>query len=437
LLFTRIHQLLCVFGILLCSYPASLAFAFDERLVEAADRGYLSEVKGLLVTESPDVSSDFGSTPLMRASLRGHKDVVAALLEKGASPNLTDVGGATALHLAVRQGQTEIAQLLLDANADANAVDSEGWTPLMRATQQERQDTVELLLKRGADRSYTNQSGDNAVTIAAKAGNRSIMEALLSGGADSAQLEEARTLATQRNNQDILAVLDAAAAAPPTPAAPGGSENTTAIASAATVESAPSEVVTATAMEEPDFISPIKVVPAETTVSAAAPVSTLASAPLNNGNETPFAQLSALPPILYKTMIIPAANADAIETPTPLYVLELGIGESPEAIRNQLEALLSTRNLPVDNLYVTASASYEGNSTYRIRSPIFEEKADARTLCKQAAANGHNCMLIETKRVPSVMMPGHKVASRMTSPGIAMSDSSTPHSLVPASLQAR
>ncbi len=59
-----------------------------------------------------DVKNRLGSSALMRASLKGHKDIVVALLNAGANIKLKASDGKTALDYAREVGQAAIVALL-------------------------------------------------------------------------------------------------------------------------------------------------------------------------------------------------------------------------------------------------------------------------------------------------------------------------------------
>src|SRR5660398_280619 len=59
-------------------------------------------------------------TPLFYAVMNDHRDLVRALLTKGADVNAKDAEGATPLFYAVREGLQEIANLLMAKGADLN-----------------------------------------------------------------------------------------------------------------------------------------------------------------------------------------------------------------------------------------------------------------------------------------------------------------------------
>ena len=57
----------------------------------------------------PNITDEFGFTPLQDAATLGHKDVVQLLLEGGADPNMADDIGHAPLHCAAMKGHTYIS----------------------------------------------------------------------------------------------------------------------------------------------------------------------------------------------------------------------------------------------------------------------------------------------------------------------------------------
>lgn len=107
----------------------------SPQLMEAARRGDLAAVRGLLAAgEDADAKDEPGSRPLHAAVRGGHKDVAEFLMAHGAKVNSRDKHGRTPLHLAVMADRLEVAKLLLAHGADVDAKDRLlGQTPLQHA----------------------------------------------------------------------------------------------------------------------------------------------------------------------------------------------------------------------------------------------------------------------------------------------------------------
>ena len=79
----------------------------EEKLWHASDIGDTGEVKILLfigLLNINHVDSCYGSTPLIRAAMNGHEDVINCLLDNGAEPNIADASGITPLHMSAKKG---------------------------------------------------------------------------------------------------------------------------------------------------------------------------------------------------------------------------------------------------------------------------------------------------------------------------------------------
>lgn len=186
---------IAVFGLLAavwsgvgCDQPLTV-----DEFVDAAGAGDARTVrKGLSDGIDVEALSRDGFTALGVACFAGHTEIVALLLDHGASPNphspknnpvflAASSGHADALKLVLARGgdpdpgpevdpplgfaaNGEVAELLIQAGAEVDkGTGMNNDTPLHRAAAELRADVVEALLKHGADPSRGNQRGISAL----------------------------------------------------------------------------------------------------------------------------------------------------------------------------------------------------------------------------------------------------------------------------------
>ncbi|XP_069771237.1 protein phosphatase 1 regulatory subunit 16A [Narcine bancroftii] len=97
---------------------------------------------------------------LLEAASRNDLEEVRQLLQEGISPDLYNEDGLTALHQCCIDDHREMVKLLLDAGANVNACDSELWTPLHAAATCAHLQLVQHLLDHGADLLAVNADGN-------------------------------------------------------------------------------------------------------------------------------------------------------------------------------------------------------------------------------------------------------------------------------------
>ncbi len=136
----------------------------------------------------PDTAVDpaQGTTPLYRAAVGGHHDIVRLLLEYGADPDRRSGGLEEGLPLcaAACWDHAETVQALLDGGADPDAAEEGGWTALLWAAASGHLDVADILLDAGADPGRADDDGDTPLTLAAIFGAYGIAWSLLEHGAD-------------------------------------------------------------------------------------------------------------------------------------------------------------------------------------------------------------------------------------------------------------
>ena len=105
-------------------------------------------------------------TLLMTASIKGHKELAAYLLNNNANPNLTNNQGISPLYTSCMLGHKELVALLLNNDALPNIKINEVIsTPLMSAVVNDRVEIVRILLKFGANPNIKNTEGKTAIEL--------------------------------------------------------------------------------------------------------------------------------------------------------------------------------------------------------------------------------------------------------------------------------
>jgi hypothetical protein len=118
-----------------------------------------------------DATTPADETPLMMASLRGHRDWAKRLLDAGAALNRP---GWTPLHYAASGPQPALVADLVERGADINAPSPNRTTPLMMASRYGAEDAADWLLRKGADARLRNDRGLSAADFARTAGREAL-----------------------------------------------------------------------------------------------------------------------------------------------------------------------------------------------------------------------------------------------------------------------
>ncbi|GBF98564.1 hypothetical protein Rsub_11894 [Raphidocelis subcapitata] len=161
----------------------------------ASARALLSEASWVAAQRIDSEAAD-DVTALMVAAAAGQLDVLALLVEAGASLAAMDYpDGWTALHHAARRDGAAAVQALIRAGADVDAASlwtdedlDEGEacvTPLHLAAQYAGVDVLRALIDAGASVSQKNNSGCTAIGCAARGGRLDNISLLLARGADA------------------------------------------------------------------------------------------------------------------------------------------------------------------------------------------------------------------------------------------------------------
>jgi uncharacterized protein len=119
---------------------------------------------------------------LFDACNKGNAETVKDLLNAGASTHGRDPEYlASPLHWASYRGHKAVVAVLLEKGAPIDALNKEGRTPLMMASGSDRDEVVKLLIEMGADTGVKDKSGRTALDYASGNGHKEVAK-LLQGG---------------------------------------------------------------------------------------------------------------------------------------------------------------------------------------------------------------------------------------------------------------
>ncbi|MFA5306827.1 MAG: ankyrin repeat domain-containing protein [Candidatus Babeliales bacterium] len=160
----------------------------DTALMKASTRGHTEIVRMLLAVDGINVDAQNiwpGNTALMQASYWGHIDIVRILLAAKADVNAKTLSRYTALMKASSKGHAAIVHMLIAVDGiNVNAYNDLGNTALMEvasASMESDRSSLYLmraidLLKAGADITLTNYNGKTALDLARENGNIEIVQ---------------------------------------------------------------------------------------------------------------------------------------------------------------------------------------------------------------------------------------------------------------------
>ena len=125
-------------------------------------------------------------TALTLSCRKGNVDEINFLLKNGPNPNITDVDDETVIHHAIYGGCSKKAlKAIVDHGADINARSKSNLTPLMIACQKRNIDAIYVLLQAGADPNINDLKGATVIHHAVTSGCRKrILQAIIGHGAD-------------------------------------------------------------------------------------------------------------------------------------------------------------------------------------------------------------------------------------------------------------
>lgn len=151
-------------------------------LLLACARGDLPLAEALLARRaSPEVRNDAERTPLMEAAKKASRGIVEELLRagKGLDVDAQDREGESALLEAARAGAADVVAVLLERGASVRVANRAGDTPLIAMARHAQPEAVRALLAKGANACARTARHRTAVIEAAAQGHREVLEVLL------------------------------------------------------------------------------------------------------------------------------------------------------------------------------------------------------------------------------------------------------------------
>jgi ankyrin repeat protein len=180
----------------------------------AALCGLHTLVKFLVIERSQDVNAstiDDDSTPLHRASERGHAEVARSLLNHNANSDSRNDENWTSLHLASQHGHLEVVLALLEHCTDVNARDHSKWTPLHEASQNGHLEVVQVLLEWGANADALDYGGWSPLQLPSRKGHLGVVRVILEHGVDANTRDNSNLTplhgASQQGHLEVVRVL--------------------------------------------------------------------------------------------------------------------------------------------------------------------------------------------------------------------------------------
>lgn len=136
-----------------------------RELWRIADSGEMDELAAVLPQADVNARNEHGMTALMRASRRGHVQMVRMLLECGADSNVTRNDNFTALSLAAFFGHAESVEMLMRHGANSEVSTRFGTSPQMWARARSFGDVARCLEKRRREKKSVSSVAGTASPV--------------------------------------------------------------------------------------------------------------------------------------------------------------------------------------------------------------------------------------------------------------------------------
>lgn len=116
-----------------------------SRFLKAIEDGRVEKVVQYVNKQNINRRASDGITPLMRATILNHFEIVRILIEHGADVNMADDFSNTALMFCVRHGDVKTTLALMSAGADPRIKSSRGMNSIQYAYKLGRKNLLEII----------------------------------------------------------------------------------------------------------------------------------------------------------------------------------------------------------------------------------------------------------------------------------------------------
>ena len=124
----------------------------DKVIIDYINKGDLKGLKQLNEKFNPNILDASGTPVLVKATSKGHFEIVKYLLEKGADINAMNITGHTALSRSTFFSYNKISNFLIERGADINKTDKRFFLPpIIAAIRSNNLDIGKLLVKKNVD----------------------------------------------------------------------------------------------------------------------------------------------------------------------------------------------------------------------------------------------------------------------------------------------
>ncbi|MCU7891972.1 MAG: ankyrin repeat domain-containing protein [Candidatus Thiodiazotropha sp. (ex Ustalcina ferruginea)] len=192
--------------------PRNVNGSNNVDLIKAVVKGDRQAIQKLLDKGvSVDSVSKSGETALMKAAWVGRSELVDLIVSQNPSINKQNKEGWSALFYAAVRGHHLVVSSLLEHGANVDLADQDGRTPLMAGAWNGHTQVVELLLNQGVGPNRKNRDGWSPLMFAALKGHIEVARLLIRHGADISSIshdgETSAELAAQQGHAQLVTLL--------------------------------------------------------------------------------------------------------------------------------------------------------------------------------------------------------------------------------------